>query len=44
MEEALLKRVLPHSMEAEQSVLGAMKLSNMWVYVLRGKSNFSTEN
>ena len=24
MEEALLKRVLPHSMEAEQSVIGAM--------------------
>ena len=23
-EEALLKRVLPHSMEAEQSVIGAM--------------------
>ena len=24
MEEALLKRILPHSMEAEQSVIGAM--------------------
>lgn len=24
MEEALLKRVLPHSIEAEQSVIGAM--------------------
>ena len=24
MEEALIKRVLPHSVEAEQSVIGAM--------------------
>ena len=24
MEEALLKRVMPHSIEAEQSVIGAM--------------------
>ena len=24
MEEALVKRVLPHSVEAEQSVIGAM--------------------
>ena len=24
MEEALLKRILPHSIEAEQSVIGAM--------------------
>ena len=24
MEEALIKRVLPHSIEAEQSVIGAM--------------------
>ena len=24
MEEALIKRVLPHSIEAEQSVVGAM--------------------
>ena len=24
MEEALIKRVLPHSLEAEQSVVGAM--------------------
>ncbi|MBQ8305888.1 MAG: replicative DNA helicase [Blautia sp.] len=27
MEEALLKRILPHSMEAEQSVIGAMIMS-----------------
>ena len=26
MEEALLKRVLPHSIEAEQSVIGSMLL------------------
>ena len=26
-EEALLKRVLPHSIEAEQSVIGCMMLS-----------------
>ena len=26
MEEALIKRILPHSMEAEQSVIGSMIL------------------
>ena len=28
MEEAALKRVMPHSIEAEQSVIGAMILDN----------------
>ena len=28
MEEALIKRVMPHSIEAEQSVIGAMILDN----------------
>ena len=27
MEEALLKRVLPHSIEAEKSVLGSMMIN-----------------
>ena len=27
MEEALIKRILPHSMEAEQSVIGSMIMS-----------------
>ena len=26
MEEALIKRILPHSIEAEQSVIGSMKM------------------
>ena len=28
MEETLIKRVMPHSIEAEQSVIGAMVLDN----------------
>ena len=27
MEEALIKRILPHSLEAEQSVIGSMIMS-----------------
>lgn len=29
MEEALIKRIPPHSIEAEQSVIGAMLLTEM---------------
>ena len=29
MEEALIKRVMPHNIEAEQSVVGAMLMENM---------------
>ena len=29
MEEALIKRVMPHSVEAEQSVVGAMLMDKM---------------
>ena len=28
MEETLIKRVMPHSIEAEQSVIGSMVLDN----------------
>ena len=28
MEEALIKRVLPHSLEAEQSVIGSMLMKS----------------
>ena len=29
MEEALIKRVLPHSLEAEQSVIGSMLMLSL---------------
>lgn len=34
MEEALIKRVMPHSIEAEQSVIGAMILDNEAISVV----------
>ena len=34
MEEALLKRVLPHSIEAEQSVIGAMIMDGEAIMVI----------
>ena len=41
MEEALIKRVLPHSIEAEQSVVGAMLMDKETVeaYHMKGKSH-----
>ena len=37
MEEALIKRVLPHSLEAEQSVVGAM-VTSAWTAWTRMRS------
>ena len=36
MEEALLKRVLPHSVEAEQSVIGSMLIDREAIVVAAG--------
>ena len=36
MEEALLKRVMPHSVEAEQSVIGSMIIDREAIVVASG--------
>lgn len=36
MEEALIKRVLPHSIEAEQSVVGAMLMDKEAILTASG--------
>ena len=33
MEEALIKRVLPHSLEAEQSVIGSMLMDLSLIHI-----------
>lgn len=47
MEEALLKRILPHSMEAEQSVIGSMILDREAIVVaseiIRGEDFYSKQ-
>ncbi|MGN1242939.1 MAG: DnaB-like helicase N-terminal domain-containing protein, partial [Candidatus Enterosoma sp.] len=46
MEEALIKRVLPHSIEAEQSVVGAMLMDKEAIMtaaeVITGKDFYQT--
>lgn len=38
MDEAILKRVLPHSIEAEQSVIGAMLMDKEAITIADRKS------
>ena len=46
MEEALIKRVLPHSIEAEQSVVGAMLMDKDAIMtaseIISGKDFYQT--
>ena len=44
MDEAVLKRVLPHSIEAEQSVIGAMLMDREAITASRLTAKISMEN